>query len=469
LREFGFTPKGQARSYENPYLEYFDVIPYLWGFRVPDLDKFTGDDAKTTYEHIGQFLAQVNDVGITDVHKIRMFPLSLTVAAFNWFTSLPPNSIDSWVSLEQKFHDYFYNGEVELRLSDLTSLIQKYTKIVSDYLRQFREVRNWCDNLTIEGKDLVDLAFVGLTPYIRDKLDGQEFSDTNQLLQRALPYEDHAKSSRFRDNTNKDKEKHHVIFMDEEANDEEGKKICVVEWAKKPRDKPILCSLLKPNGGWREEMRYTFDLSKCDCLFDLLLRGWVIRLTEGHVIPNADILAKKTYCKWHDSYTHNTNECNYFWRQVQSVINDGRLTLGDGGTMKLNTDLFPVGMVELMDTKVLVCTNQAETTKAKNVVVSNELCNWMIKPHNPKIGVWKGNVLQKLAKKVKLTSAMLIEKISMTVEGRQEVPGYRRDQTGQILRRSELAGSTGTMAYRGPRRRMVQHSTDQESGIRQNP
>jgi hypothetical protein len=49
-------------------------------------------------------------MGITNVHKIRMFPLSLTGAAFNWFTSLPPNSIDSWVSLEQKFHDYFYNG-----------------------------------------------------------------------------------------------------------------------------------------------------------------------------------------------------------------------------------------------------------------------------------------------------------------------------------------------------------------------
>jgi hypothetical protein len=73
---------------------------------------------------------------------------------------LPPNLIDSWVRLEQKFPDYFHNGEVELRLSDLTSLRQKYNKTVSDYLRQFREVRNWCYNLTIAKKDLVDLAFV---------------------------------------------------------------------------------------------------------------------------------------------------------------------------------------------------------------------------------------------------------------------------------------------------------------------
>jgi hypothetical protein len=76
LREFGFTMKGWARSYQKPYLVYFDTIPYPRSFRVPDLAKFIGDDAKTMYEHIGQFLAQVNDMGITDMHKIRMFPFS---------------------------------------------------------------------------------------------------------------------------------------------------------------------------------------------------------------------------------------------------------------------------------------------------------------------------------------------------------------------------------------------------------
>jgi hypothetical protein len=172
LQEFGFTPRGRARSYQKPYPKYFDTIPYQRGFWVPDLAKFTGDDAKTTYEHVGQFLAQVNDVGITNVHKVRMFPLSLTGAAFNWFTSQPPNSIDSWASLEQKFHDYFYNREVELRLSNLTSLRQKYTETVSDYLKQFRDVRNRCYNLITAEKDLVDLAFAGLTLYLRDKLDG---------------------------------------------------------------------------------------------------------------------------------------------------------------------------------------------------------------------------------------------------------------------------------------------------------
>jgi hypothetical protein len=189
--------------------------------------------------------------------------------------------------------------------------------------------------------------------------------------------------------------------MDEEEDDEEGNEICVADWVENPGDKPISCSFMKPNGGRREEMRYTFDVSKCDRLFDLLLRGGVIRHTKGHVIPNADILAKKTYSKWRDSYTHTTNECNYFRQQVQLAINDSRLALGDGGKMKLDADPFSIGMVELMDKKVLVRTDQAEMTKGKNVVVSNELRNRMIKPHNLEIGVREENVLQKSAKRVK--------------------------------------------------------------------
>jgi hypothetical protein len=78
--------------------------------------------------------------------------------------------------------------------------------------------------------------------------------------------------------------------------------------------------------------------------------------------------------------------------------------------MKLDIDPFPVSMVELMDRKVLVRTDEAKTSKGRNVIVSDELRNRMIKPHNLAIGMWKENVLRKLAKRVKPTLAILIEK-----------------------------------------------------------
>jgi hypothetical protein len=176
-------PKGRGRTYQKPYPKFFDTIPYPWGFRIPDFMKFTGEDSKTTYEHIGQFLAQVSDFGLNNMHKMRLFPLSLSGTTFNWFVSLPPNSVDTWECLEQKFHDYFYSRESELRLSHLVVVKQKANENVIEYMKRFRETCNKCYGLTIGKKDLAELAFVGLNTALRDRLEGQDFLDNNQVLQ----------------------------------------------------------------------------------------------------------------------------------------------------------------------------------------------------------------------------------------------------------------------------------------------
>jgi hypothetical protein len=54
LRKLRFTPKGCARSYQKPYPVYFNSVPCPRGFRIPDFTKFTGDNPRTTYEHVGQ-------------------------------------------------------------------------------------------------------------------------------------------------------------------------------------------------------------------------------------------------------------------------------------------------------------------------------------------------------------------------------------------------------------------------------
>jgi hypothetical protein len=175
LREFGLELKGRARTYQKPYSEFFDTIPYPRGFRVSDFGKFTCEDSKTTYEHIGQFLAQVSDFGITDVHKIMLFLLSLSGTTFNWFISLAPNTVNTWENLEQKFHDYFYNGETEIRLSHLAAIKQKHNESIAEYVRRFRDTRNKCYTLTMTERDLAELVFSGLIHSIKDKLERQNF------------------------------------------------------------------------------------------------------------------------------------------------------------------------------------------------------------------------------------------------------------------------------------------------------
>jgi hypothetical protein len=172
-------------------------------------------------------------MGITGIHKVRLFPLSLSGTTFNWFTSLAPNSIDNWPTLEQRFHKYFYNGEVELRLSDLTAIRQKHNETVPKYLRRFRETRNKCYNLSIGEKHLADLDFAGLSSYLKEKLEGHDFLDVNQVLQRPVVCENHARDqrsyNRFRDNNHKDRDKGNVNYMEEGSASEEEGEVCVVE------------------------------------------------------------------------------------------------------------------------------------------------------------------------------------------------------------------------------------------------
>jgi hypothetical protein len=62
--------------------------------------------------------------------------------AFTWFTSLAPNSIFTWAQLEQKFHEYFYSGDIELRMSHFTAIKQNHNEPAADYIRRFRDTRN---------------------------------------------------------------------------------------------------------------------------------------------------------------------------------------------------------------------------------------------------------------------------------------------------------------------------------------
>jgi hypothetical protein len=141
----GVDVRGKTRTYQKLYPIYFDSVQYP-GFRLPDFIKFNGEDKKSTFEHISQYLAQLGEVGSISELKVHLFSLSLTGTAFLWFTSFAPNSISSWEQLEQKFHDHFFCGNNELKLSHLTSVKQMRDESINDYISRFcdKKPMHWC-------------------------------------------------------------------------------------------------------------------------------------------------------------------------------------------------------------------------------------------------------------------------------------------------------------------------------------
>jgi hypothetical protein len=74
--------------------------------------------------------------------KVHNIPLSLTGKAFAWFTILPSCSIGLWAKLKEKFHNHFYTGIHETRLSHLASVRQGRNEFVLDFVKRFSEIKN---------------------------------------------------------------------------------------------------------------------------------------------------------------------------------------------------------------------------------------------------------------------------------------------------------------------------------------
>ncbi|KAG4958852.1 hypothetical protein JHK82_035558 [Glycine max] len=85
--------------------------------------------------------------------------------------------------------------------------------------------------------------------------------------------------------------------------------------------KPFSCLALKatkaknPNTtGYKFE--YAFEISKADQIFYYLLKDQQIQLMDGHKIPSSEKIKDKKYCRWHNSYNHNSSKCWVFWQAI---------------------------------------------------------------------------------------------------------------------------------------------------------
>ena len=78
--------------------------------------------------------------------------------------------------------------------------------------------------------------------------------------------------------------------------------------------------------------------------------------------------------------------------------------------MKLDNDPLPIKVIEFDKKKVLIRSDQTESTKGKNVLVDNNAAPRMIKPKISEVGAWKANGKKRKAPKIKPTISMLLEK-----------------------------------------------------------
>ena len=125
--------------------------------------------------------------------------------------------------------------------------------------------------------------------YLKEKLKGFEFLTVNNLQMRAIGLE-------FKFKNAKDTfETHRSIHVECKSNSDDEKKE-VADFIRPSKAKPCSCSSLKLIPKNRQEQAcFIFDVSKCDRIFDELLRRENIKLS--HAIPPLEELKRRAYCK----------------------------------------------------------------------------------------------------------------------------------------------------------------------------
>jgi len=74
----------------------------------------------------------------------RLFIGALKGVAFDWFRSLLPGSINSWIDLETQLLSRLYEDDTEVSMNKLLSTMQKKDKSVRDYIERFRNLSLMC-------------------------------------------------------------------------------------------------------------------------------------------------------------------------------------------------------------------------------------------------------------------------------------------------------------------------------------
>ena len=112
-----------------------------------------------------------------------------------------------------------------------------------------------------------------------------------------------------------------IHLVEHDSSDDESANVYIAELVWPTKAKSSACSSLQPvQKNRQEEVKFTFNVAKCDKIFDELVKSSNIKLI--HIIPPIDELKRRAYCKLHNSFFPSTNDSNVFRRLIQSTINE---------------------------------------------------------------------------------------------------------------------------------------------------
>src|SRR3954462_9624040 len=91
---------------------------------------------------------------------------------------------------------------------------------------------------------------------------------------------------------------------------------------------------------------YTFDVTKCDEIFDLLVKDGQMIVPPNSKIPPLEQRKKRGFCKYLGFLGHKTSQYFLFRDLIQNAIKDGRLKFADKTKSHMRVDTNPLNIAD---------------------------------------------------------------------------------------------------------------------------
>ncbi|KAM2397657.1 hypothetical protein ACFXTH_034434 [Malus domestica] len=338
--------------YSKAYSKKIDALKMPRGYQPPKFMQFDGKG--NPKQHVAHFVETCNNAGIEGDYLAKQFVRSLKGNAFEWYTDLEPESINSWEQLEREFLNRFYNTRRTVSMLELTSTKQWKDEPVIDYINRWRTLSLDCKDRLSETSS-IEMCIQGMRWGLQYILQGIKLRTFEELATRAhnmeLSIAHHGKKEPIADYKN-DK----VL----------GPKLEKTAWKPTKEAMTINTTLVKiPTRGkviqteaFRdqemrrrtlkelEEKTYPFPDFDVVAMLDDRLDKKVISLPKCRRPEEINRTDSPRYCKFHRFISHPTEKCFVLKYLILKLAQQGKIELDLEDTVAAHTTTIVFGSLD---------------------------------------------------------------------------------------------------------------------------